>query len=110
MYTCPSCWYLTRWEENFWTYDICKLCWREDDPVQLSNPLDWWWANLLSLYENQLLFSLSFDDSLKKDFELDKKWRCLSKDELYPHLLNKKNGKRRVNKWFSMYSKVYWLN
>lgn len=37
-YPCPCCKYLTRIEEEYGTYDICPVCWWEDDEIQQASP------------------------------------------------------------------------
>ncbi len=37
-YTCPCCGYRTLDEEPPGTYDICEICFWEDDPVQFVDP------------------------------------------------------------------------
>lgn len=52
-YTCPCCGYKTLDEEPPGTYDICTICFWEDDGVQFDDP-DWeGGANLPSLRQAQ---------------------------------------------------------
>ena len=37
-YTCPCCWYKTLEEEPPGTYEICNICFWEEDPVQFKEP------------------------------------------------------------------------
>ena len=37
-FPCPCCGFLTLEEEPPGTYDICEVCFWEDDPVQFDNP------------------------------------------------------------------------
>ncbi|SDZ27288.1 CPCC family cysteine-rich protein [Thermoactinomyces sp. DSM 45892] len=37
-YPCPCCGYLTRIEKEYGTYDICPVCWWEDDDIQAKHP------------------------------------------------------------------------
>jgi len=39
-YSCPCCGFLTMTSETRDSYDICPVCFWEDDPVQFENP-DW---------------------------------------------------------------------
>jgi hypothetical protein len=39
-YPCPGCGFFTLGEKAPGTYDICRLCGWEDNPVQFDNPLD----------------------------------------------------------------------
>ncbi len=51
-YTCPCCGYLTI-DEPPGSYDICHVCFWEDDPVQMLDPWYSGGANRLSLEESQ---------------------------------------------------------
>lgn len=53
--TCPCCGYRTL-AEGAGSYEICAVCWWEDDPVQLASPLLQGGANKVSLAEAQLYF------------------------------------------------------
>jgi rubredoxin len=37
-YACSCCGYLTLDEQPPGTFDICPVCWWEDDPVQFDDP------------------------------------------------------------------------
>ena len=37
-FTCPCCGYKTFNEKPNGTYEICEVCFWEDDPLQLENP------------------------------------------------------------------------
>lgn len=37
-YTCPCCGYKTLTEEPPGTYDICRICFWEDDDIQFNDP------------------------------------------------------------------------
>ncbi|MGA8943295.1 MAG: CPCC family cysteine-rich protein [Thermoactinomyces sp.] len=50
-YACPCCGYLTRIEEEPGSYDICPVCYWEDDPVQFKDPNFHGGANEVSLNE-----------------------------------------------------------
>jgi hypothetical protein len=49
MHPCPCCGYLTLEEPPPGTYDICKVCFWEDDPVQFRDPDYAGGANAVSL-------------------------------------------------------------
>jgi hypothetical protein len=49
MHPCPCCGYLTLEEPPPGTYDICKVCFWEDDPVQFRDPDSAGGANAVSL-------------------------------------------------------------
>ena len=48
-YPCPCCGFLTLEEEPPGTFDICPVCFWEDDPVQFENPDYPFGANRVSL-------------------------------------------------------------
>jgi hypothetical protein len=48
-YPCPCCGFLTLPEPASGTYNICTVCFWEDDPTQLRDPDYWGGANRLSL-------------------------------------------------------------
>ncbi|MEK4967086.1 CPCC family cysteine-rich protein [Cytobacillus sp. FSL R7-0696] len=52
-YTCPCCGYKTLDEEPPGTYDICSICFWEDDGVQYSDPDYEGGANIPSLRQAQ---------------------------------------------------------
>ena len=56
-FTCPCCGYCTLDEQPPGTYDICELCFWEDDPVQFNDPDYKGGANQVSLREAQRNFS-----------------------------------------------------
>ncbi len=55
-YPCPCCGYLTRNEGPPGTYEICPICWWEDDPVQFEDPDFSGGANQPSLNEARKRF------------------------------------------------------
>ncbi len=83
-YTCPCCGYQTLVEEPPGTYDICRICFWEDDGVQFDDPDFEGGANTVSLrqaQQNYIQFGASerlFSDSVRKPNEHDRKdpdWR-----------------------------------
>ena len=52
-YTCPCCGYKTLDEEPPGTYDICSICFWEDDEVQYDDPEYGGGANIPSLRQAQ---------------------------------------------------------
>jgi len=50
-FACPCCGCLTRSEADPGTYDICPVCFWEDDPVQAEDPQYGGGANVVSLNE-----------------------------------------------------------
>ncbi len=55
-YTCPCCGYKTLSEEPPGTYEICHICFWEDDNVQFNAPSFEGGANNVSLKQGQLNF------------------------------------------------------
>lgn len=55
-YTCPCCGYLTLDEKPHGTYDICSICFWEDDDVQYNDPNYEGGANVPSLRQAQQNF------------------------------------------------------
>ena len=50
-YECPCCGFYTFDEQPNGTYTICPVCFWEDDPIQLKNPLYTGGANIVSLVQ-----------------------------------------------------------
>ena len=65
LYPCPCCGYLTLPEEADGTYEICPICFWEDDGVQLNDPDYEGGANTVSLKQAQRNF-LEFGASEKR--------------------------------------------
>ena len=55
-YKCPCCGYYTFDEESDGNYDICEICFWEDDPIQLKDPTYEGGANHVSLIQAQKNF------------------------------------------------------
>ena len=55
-YFCPCCGYDTLTEEPPGTYDLCPICFWEDDPVQYKDPTFKGGANRVSLIQGQMNF------------------------------------------------------
>lgn len=55
-YTCPCCGYKSLDEEPTDTYEICKICFWEDDGVQFRDPDYEGGANEVSLRQGQVNF------------------------------------------------------
>jgi len=64
-YTCPCCGYKTLGEEPPGTFDICPICYWEDDSVQFNNPDYAGGANKISLRQAQKNY-ISFGASEKR--------------------------------------------
>ncbi len=81
-YTCPCCGYKTL-TEPIGSYDICPICFWEDDSIQFENPFMSSGANHVSLYEGQRNF---------EDFESCEK-------EMLQHTRKPKSIDVLDNKW-----------
>lgn len=57
-FTCPCCGYKTLDEEPPGTYDICSICFWEDDAVQYDDPDYGGGANIPSLRQAQRNYNL----------------------------------------------------
>ncbi|WP_417794242.1 CPCC family cysteine-rich protein [Terasakiella pusilla] len=53
-YPCPCCGYLTYEEEPSGNFDICPVCFWEDDPFQATDPTTAQGANKVSLLQAQI--------------------------------------------------------
>lgn len=86
MYTCPCCGYKTLDEEPPGTYDICTICFWEDDIIQFDDPDYEGGANHVSLRQAQKNFlqfgacekeMLRFVRKPKENDEKDSDWKPL---------------------------------
>lgn len=77
-YKCPCCGYYTLDERPNATYDICPVCFWEDDPIQLNDPTYWGGANRVCLLEARRNF-IEFGAC---DMEAKPHVRCPEADEL----------------------------
>ncbi len=77
-YKCPCCGYFT-FEKKERTYDICPVCFWEDDPVQYANPTMPNGANHVSLTQAKL----NYKHFAACDTEMKKYVRVPKKDELH---------------------------
>jgi hypothetical protein len=48
---CPCCGFLTLTDRTYWSFEICPVCFWENDPLQEEDPLYWGGANGISLVE-----------------------------------------------------------
>lgn len=71
-YTCPCCGYRTLEKEPPGTFQICKICFWEDDNIQLHKPDYKGGSNEISLREAQKNF-LAFGASRKRFLNYVKK-------------------------------------
>lgn len=53
-YKCPCCGYFTFDNKPDGSYDICKVCFWEDDPIQLGDPTYEGGANKVSLIQAKM--------------------------------------------------------
>lgn len=86
LYTCPCCGYKTLDEKPPGTYDICEICFWEDDGIQFDNPDYKGGANHVSLREAQKNFlefgacekeMIKFVRKPNEDDVKDKNWKML---------------------------------
>lgn len=75
-HTCPCCGYKTLDAPARGTYEICPLCYWEDDPVQHQDPDYAGGANELSLREAQHLFVNKAGDC--EAYSKDPGWNLLA--------------------------------
>jgi len=89
LYTCPCCGYKTL-SDSPGSYEICHVCFWEDDQVQLLNPWFAGGANQPSLIEAQANFArfAAFDDQGKQYIkgilpgdEKDPEWRPVTESD-----------------------------
>ncbi|PFA91229.1 MULTISPECIES: CPCC family cysteine-rich protein [Bacillus cereus group] len=77
-YTCPCCGYKTLEEEPPGTFDICSICFWEDDNVQFDDPDYEGGANEESLRQYQKVFLMkNVNRKLTDNNERDPNWRPL---------------------------------
>ncbi|WP_410982840.1 CPCC family cysteine-rich protein [Bacillus cereus] len=77
-YTCPCCGYKTLEEEPPGTFDICSICFWEDDNVQFDDPDYEGGANEESLRQHQKAFLMRHvNRKLTDKNERDPNWRAL---------------------------------
>ncbi len=76
-FACPCCGYKTFAEQPKGHYDICEVCFWEDDPIQLDNPNYEGGANKVSLRQGQR----NFIDFGACEREMIKKVRQPTNDE-----------------------------
>lgn len=85
-FACPCCGYKTFIEEPNGSYDICQVCFWEDDPIQLDNPDYDGGSNKVSLRKGQnnfLEFKACEKEMIKivrppnKDEQRDENWKPL---------------------------------
>lgn len=65
-YPCPCCGYLTFYDESYGSFEICPVCFWEDDDVQNDDPRFDGGANGISLIEAKENFTKY--GAIKKDF------------------------------------------
>lgn len=77
-YTCPCCGYKTLDEKPPGTYEICDICFWEDDEIQFRDPDFEGGANEESLRQCQKAFLLGRTNrQLTDDDKRDSKWKPL---------------------------------
>ena len=89
LYTCPCCGYKTLSEEPPGTYELCKICYWEDDQVQFDNPDYEGGANKVCLRIAQRNFiefgacekeAIRYVQKITPNIEKDLNWKPLSAD------------------------------
>jgi hypothetical protein len=66
-FPCPGCGFLVFVEPS--SYEICPVCFWDDNPVQLTESLTGWFANHVSLLEGQKHFrALGYCEERLKQF------------------------------------------
>jgi len=81
-YPCPCCGFLTLGGPPPGTFEICPVCWWEDDAAQFFDPQFAGGANPLSLEEAKLNY-LAFGAGMKED--VSKVRRPLPEEIPYPN-------------------------
>ncbi|WP_139892631.1 CPCC family cysteine-rich protein [Bacillus sp. D386] len=85
-YTCSCCGYKTL-DESPGGYDICKICYWEDDPVQNEDPDFEGGANVLSLRQAQRNFKIyGASEEMYKDCVVEASLGGYEKDENFKPL------------------------
>lgn len=81
-FPCPACGFLT-FNEPPGSYDICKICGWEDDPVQLAHPRMQGGANRESLYEAQTKVVSKYPLTIQEldGVKRDPQWRLPTEEE-----------------------------
>lgn len=102
-FPCPSCGYIV-FTDLPGSYDICPICFWEDDIVQLAFPDMAGGANSVSLIEAQSNFTahgvckIRFKEKVrpaKEEDRKDEKWRPIStQTDAYLHCDSKQDGER----------------
>nr|WP_315363599.1 CPCC family cysteine-rich protein [Cytobacillus firmus] len=78
-YACPCCGYKTLQQEPPGTYEICEICFWEDDDVQFNDPDYEGGANLESLRQYQKAFIAGrVNRQPNNNDERDPSWKPLS--------------------------------
>jgi hypothetical protein len=101
-YTCPCCGYKTL--ESDGHFDICEICFWEDDPYQKFKPYDGYGANHISLAEaqnNYIAFGACDKNSIynvrnpNHDEKRDASWKTIKEDSLQDNLFELKLACRK---------------
>lgn len=50
-FACPCCGFLTLTDRSYWSFEICPVCFWENDPLQEEDPFYWGGANGISITE-----------------------------------------------------------
>ena len=96
-YTCPCCGYKTLEEYPPGTFEICLICYWEDDNVQFENPFYEGGANTTSLYRAQHNF-IKYGASEEISMSLVRKPTVTDKRDTHFKLIN------APKPWLQMFS------
>jgi hypothetical protein len=86
LYTCACCGYKIKRTEYYGSYEVCPICYWEDDQLQFEDPNMEGGANPMSLRQAQRNFrecgacEMTMKQYVVKDrsqYELDKNWKPL---------------------------------
>lgn len=101
LHMCPACWFesLSWW---LFSYDICSICFWEDDLSSVYRPCQWWWPNHESLIEVQGCIGKYIPLEIKEYhwYTRNLNWKPINVKEI------KNKEKPFIEKWF--YDKWLW--
>jgi len=82
MLTCMGCGFKSiKWKR--WDYDICPICWWEDDRLGMEEPFEQWWPNDKTLYDHQqeIFKKIPLEIKEYKWFIRDENWQPIKPPE-----------------------------
>ncbi|GAB2812277.1 CPCC family cysteine-rich protein [Ferruginibacter profundus] len=95
LFTCPCCGYKTLKEKPPGTFEICRVCWWEDDNLQFDNPdsteganngmsLREWQKDFYEVEENKkLIFKNLAPVPENKWYDFDENWKPLDESSTF---------------------------